>query len=170
MIPGPRRVPPLLVIAILAALPSCSKSSAGPTDPVVGSWKVSVSAMNSGTFTPLSFTLTFATSGTGYAANMPSMTYNATTFDSASGTVQSQIGGDTTIAIGKVVKLHGDTVLGVRLARGVTDSSACEYAEVFGILNAARDSIQGSINIINLGQGGGAGICSDYAGFIAVKQ
>ncbi|HKR55802.1 MAG TPA: hypothetical protein VJS20_05845 [Gemmatimonadales bacterium] len=166
----PRFVPPAFAIAILAVLPSCSKSSAGPTDPVVGSWKVSVSSMNSGTFTPVSFTLTFATSGTGYAANMPSMTYNSTTFDSASGTIQFNQGGDTTVAIGKIVKMHGDTLVGVSVARGVTDSAACEFAEFFGIFNTARDSIRGSINIINLGQGGGTGVCDDYAGFIAVKQ
>lgn len=153
---------------VVMALLSCSKSSTGPQDPVVGVWNVSVTTMNTGTFAPNSFTLTFAASGAGYSSAMPSMTYDATVFDSASGTIQFNIGGDTTIAIGKIVKMHGDTLVGVRVARGVTLDADCEYAEFFGLFNAARDSIRGSINIINKGQGGSG--CGDYAAFTAVKQ
>jgi len=158
----------VFTVGVVMLLVSCSKSSAGPTDPIVGTWHVSVGSMNTGTFAPSTFNLAFATSGSGYTAAMPTMTYNSTTFDSASGTIQSNIGGDTTIAIGKVVMVRGDTLLGVSIARGVTADSACEFAMFLGVFNTARDSIRGTLNIINRGQGGTG--CSDYGAIIAVKQ
>lgn len=154
-------------LVLLGLFSACSKSSTGPNDPVLGAWHVTAVAMDSGTFAPLTFTLTMRASGRGYAATLPSMTYNTTAFDSSNATIQFSYGGDTIIAIGQFVLDHGDTLAGVRVARGATVASACEYAFMHGVFNAARDSIVGSIDIIDNGQDNTG--CAASGAFRAVK-
>lgn len=168
-----RTIGSCLAMATAVGLYACSKSSSGPSDPVVGNWKFTLtSSMSLGTFSPNTFTLALAASGTGYSATLPAMSYSSGSFGTYAfdsvGSIQFALGGDTTIAIGRFVKMHGDTLVGVRLTRSALADTDCEFALVLGLFNATRDTIQGSVDIINKAQGSVG--CNDFAGYVAVKQ
>ena len=73
----------ILLIAAAVAVAGCSSStstSTGPSDPIVGNWRVSLPAFaDSSYFAPSPFTLSIAKgAGGGYTATYPSLVYHET--------------------------------------------------------------------------------------------
>src|SRR5690348_14903393 len=135
-----RRVRSLVGGAVLmGTLLSCSSSTA----PVVpGSWKVSITGMTGGTISPSTFTLP-PSADPSTLGTLPVFTYAGKTFDS-SGTYHIGRPKDTTIALGYVYVV-ADTAVGVRLARGITNTTDCFQLGFAGIFNATKDTLNADI-------------------------
>lgn len=144
----------------LAALLSCSSSTA----PVVpGSWKVSITGMSGGAITPSTFTLP-PSADPSTLGTLPVFIYGGKTFDSA-GTYHIGRPKDTTIALGYVYVV-ADTVVGVRLARGITNTTDCFQVGFAGIFNSTKDTLHASVRTYSTD----ASSCLDSATLTAIKQ
>ncbi len=129
--------------AAVALAIGCSKSSTGPSDPLVGSWRVTVPYLyqvvvgDTGSISPSPFTLTIAKTGANYTATYPTLDFAFTnttipileTFDSsAAGLGQFTVTGDnlsisapSSSSQGCALSIVG-TVAGSSGAGGVTEN------------------------------------------------
>lgn len=144
----------------LALLWSCSSSTA-PAVP--GSWKVTITGMTGGSISPSTFTLP-PSADPSTLGTLPVFTYAGKTFDS-SGTYHIGRPKDTTIALGYVYVV-ADTVVGVRLARGITNTTDCFQVGFAGIFNAGKDTLHANVRTYSTD----ASSCLDSATLTAVKQ
>lgn len=144
----------------LTALLSCSSSTA-PLVP--GSWKFSIAGMTGGAISPSTFTLP-PSSDPATLGTLPVFAFGGKTFDSA-GTYHIGRPKDTTIALGYVYVV-ADTVVGVRLARGITNTTDCFQVGFAGIFNATKDTLRATVRTYSTD----ASSCLDSATLTAVKQ
>jgi len=126
-------------VVLVVTLLSCSSSTA-PAVP--GSWKVTITGMTGGTVSPANFTLP-PSSDPNTLGTLPVFTFAGKTFDST-GTYHIARPKDTVIALGYVYVV-ADTVVGVRLARGITNTTDCFQLGFAGIFNATKDTLNADI-------------------------
>ncbi len=131
------RLPVIALAAAAATLAiGCSKSSTGPSDPLVGSWRITVPYLyqvivsDTGSIAPSPFTLTIAKTGTTYTATYPTLSFAFSSggipvlevFDSsAAGLGQFTVAGDS---LGITAPSLNSGGCGLTIAGAVSGSSA----------------------------------------------
>jgi len=137
----------LAAIAAVALAIGCSKDSTGPSDPFVGSWNVTLPRLvcfceqppDTGTISPVPFTLTIAKSGYSYSATFPALTLDLTAFR-----IRSQIPTPASDSVQLTISLSGDT-LTVRAPYGIW-GQGCNLA-IIGAFQGG--SAQGKVDILD---------------------
>ncbi len=138
-------------VAVIGLTMACSKSSTGPSDPMVGTWSVTVKYLyqaivaDTGSVSPRPFTLTVAKSGTTYTA-----TYPALAFDFVAGGIPVEDAFDSSVAGQGTLAISGDSI---RISTPALNLAQCSLS-ILGA--AAGGTAQGSVVVDGMGCPGNA--------------
>jgi hypothetical protein len=115
----------VLMIGAAAVAAACS-SSTGPKPTMAGTWHVTMGSMDNGSITPTSFDMLIAASKDTFVAALPTLTWSigSLAFDSA---------------VDTFVYNDSDIVIQAQIAGS---PHVCDYVEIDGDFNAARDTLR----------------------------